>query len=470
MYNQLAGVLAAPGGAVAAGPTPLGRGLVATQQVTQGATLLSVDWANMLCVTDQPKLGDAFGRRVLGDWQMLHGRLPPLLVRYLVGDEGDWFVRLAAWLLWLRRNAQGPWRLYIDLLPREEEITTLMNYRPEEVGELQSPLLESRAALERSQIAGLHDRLFCTSGGELRALQLAAGLQDTVWAACMVNSRSFSETVEGETVSLMVPCADMANHALAPNASYQFVAPADAFQLQALQDIARGAEACISYGCTHKSNEGLMRDYGFVVPGNLNDRVPFSAGKQGARLLALGGCDDVASQLAARAAGLGAMAQPSISAPRLLEALGLGGEAGGSFDLTAAAAAAMGDSEADAARRRLLATLMSLQPFLRDIPPAGSTASAAAAAAAAAGAAPPLSEAELQRERQSSAALVGQCQQLLAGMPTTVETDEALLAADGGGGERLGARRRQAVATRVEAKRLLRAAEAALQAYAAALR
>ena len=41
MYNQLAGVLAAPGGAVAAGPTPLGRGLVATQQVTQGATLLS---------------------------------------------------------------------------------------------------------------------------------------------------------------------------------------------------------------------------------------------------------------------------------------------------------------------------------------------------------------------------------------------------------------------------------------------
>ena len=187
-------------------------------------------------------------------------------------------------------------------------------------------------------------------------------------------------------------------------------------------------------------------------------------------LRTLGAGDDVASQLAARAAGLDAMAQPSLSAPRLLEALGLGGEAGGSFDLTAAAAAAMGDSEADAARRRLLATLMSLQPFLRDIPPAGSTASAAAAAAAAAGAAPPLSEAELQRERQSSAALVGQCQQLLAGMPTTVETDEALLAADGGGGERLGARRRQAVATRVEAKRLLRAAEAALQAYAAALR
>lgn len=27
-------------------------------------------------------------------------------------------MRLVAWLLWLRRNAAGPWRLYIDLLPR----------------------------------------------------------------------------------------------------------------------------------------------------------------------------------------------------------------------------------------------------------------------------------------------------------------------------------------------------------------
>jgi hypothetical protein len=138
----------------------------------------------MLCVTDQPKLGSAFGRRVLDDWQLLHGRLPPLLVRYLLGgalgtlwschimgarhclepykfasprtlksrtkahqccrallsaervslwplccnrspgrtcpaaDEGDWFVRLVAWLLWLRGNARGPWRLYVDLLPK----------------------------------------------------------------------------------------------------------------------------------------------------------------------------------------------------------------------------------------------------------------------------------------------------------------------------------------------------------------
>lgn len=37
-------------------------------------------------------------------------------------------------------------------------MSCLMNYREDELGELQSPLLESRARLERQQIGGLHDR------------------------------------------------------------------------------------------------------------------------------------------------------------------------------------------------------------------------------------------------------------------------------------------------------------------------
>jgi hypothetical protein len=157
------------------------------------------------------------------------------------------------------------------------------------------------------------------------------------------------------------------------------------------------------------------------------------------------------------------MQRPSLSAPRLLAALGLSQGVGsgnsGGFDLTAAAAAAMGDSEADAQQRRLLATVMSLQPFLRDLAPSAGSAAAAAAAAQ------PLADAELQRERQSVAALEAQCQQLLAGMPTSAETDEALLA----GAEPLGVRRRQAVAARLEHKRLLLAAAGALLRYAAAL-
>ena len=55
--------------------------------------LTAVDWANLLAVTDQPMAtsggGGGFGRRVLQDFQLLHGRLPPLLVRYLLGGEPE---------------------------------------------------------------------------------------------------------------------------------------------------------------------------------------------------------------------------------------------------------------------------------------------------------------------------------------------------------------------------------------------
>lgn len=165
--------------------------------------------------------------------------------------------------------------------------------------------------------------------------------------------------------------------------------------------------------------------------------------------------DDIASQLAG-----GGGERPSLSTPRLLAAVGLAEFAG---DLTPAATAAMGDGEAAAAQRRLIASVMSLQPFLRDVGPS----SAAAAAAAAAGAAPPLPQQELERERRSVAVLQAQCQALLGTtMPTSAAEDEALLAS----GEQLGVRRQAAVAARLEAKRLIRAAADALQRYADTLR
>jgi len=41
---------------------------------------------------------------------------------------------------------------------QEEDMTCLMNYREAELSEFQSPLLESRARVEREQISALHDR------------------------------------------------------------------------------------------------------------------------------------------------------------------------------------------------------------------------------------------------------------------------------------------------------------------------
>lgn len=48
---------------------------------------------------------------------------------------------------------------------------------------------------ERSAIQGLHDSVFSSRTGELSTLDLAPDFQDTLWAACMVNSRCFSDLV-----------------------------------------------------------------------------------------------------------------------------------------------------------------------------------------------------------------------------------------------------------------------------------
>lgn len=86
-FTDLAAALA-PGTVLKADATPLGRGLVATAAVPKGTALIGIDWCHMLCITDDPrKAGNAFGRRVLQDWQALHQKMPPLLVNYVLSSE-----------------------------------------------------------------------------------------------------------------------------------------------------------------------------------------------------------------------------------------------------------------------------------------------------------------------------------------------------------------------------------------------
>lgn len=81
--------LVAPEAEVAAGLTPLGRGLVAGAALEPGSLLLSVDRFNCLAVSDDPggPGGGAFGRAALAEWQAVHGALPPLLNSYLLSSE-----------------------------------------------------------------------------------------------------------------------------------------------------------------------------------------------------------------------------------------------------------------------------------------------------------------------------------------------------------------------------------------------
>lgn len=131
-------------------------------------------------------------------------------------------------------------------------MSALMNFTPQERQELQCPHLITLAQQERDGIRGLHDSLFSSSTGDLRALDLAPSFTDTLWAACMVNSRCFSDAAGREALSLMVPLCDLANHSASPNAAYRLDAAQQHFSL---------VSTCVS--CTR----GVGANQPHAVPG-----------------------------------------------------------------------------------------------------------------------------------------------------------------------------------------------------------
>lgn len=79
-------------------------------------------------------------------------------------------------------------------------------------------------------------------------------------------------------MSMMVPKVDLANHSFQSNADWEAVFIKGTITLVATQDIAKGEPVCIDYG-SDVDNTHLMRVFGFVVPGNPNDRLDFLLGQ-----------------------------------------------------------------------------------------------------------------------------------------------------------------------------------------------
>eukprot|EP00967_Tisochrysis_lutea_P142767 scaffold264328_cov19-Tisochrysis_lutea.AAC.1 len=67
-------------------------------------------------------------------------------------------------------------------------------------------------------------------------------------ALCLwVRSRTFSENVNGEGITLMVPYADLANHSFSHNSTFCVGQSRQNFELRSVVHIGKGVEAAISY-------------------------------------------------------------------------------------------------------------------------------------------------------------------------------------------------------------------------------
>eukprot|EP00878_Enallax_costatus_P040609 GHUV01046929.1.p1 GENE.GHUV01046929.1~~GHUV01046929.1.p1 ORF type:complete len:167 (+),score=36.50 GHUV01046929.1:281-781(+) len=127
---------------------------------------------------------------------------------------------MAAWLLYMKQHRALLWRSYMQHLPREQDMCCLLNYSRDDIAELQIPALQSEAVVQADWAAFLHGNYLHHKSGQLASLNLSDSLPLSLWTISMVRSRTFSEDVNGEPLTLMVPYADLANHNFDNNCTF----------------------------------------------------------------------------------------------------------------------------------------------------------------------------------------------------------------------------------------------------------
>ncbi|KAL0020939.1 hypothetical protein WJX79_002382 [Trebouxia sp. C0005] len=419
---------------VRAGTTPYGRGLLSCKQLSSGTRLLSTPFAELLLLPDKvegpyEKVHEQFWRA--------HGSVPDELFRFITG-AARWDLRLTAWLLWLSKYGSTFWRRYTASLPGESEMTCLLNYSPAEQPELQ--WLANEAAVQHGWATDSHESLFSSHTGHLKGLQLADSLQDTLWAMSLVRSRTFSDKVHDTEVALMVPTADLANHSFQYNSTYALRSARGAFELNSCRLLNAGDAICISYG-SDKTNAELMRDYGFCVPGNPNDRLDFTSSdwQQHAGII-VKPATLLFKVLNSSPAPLKEEERPQLLAGPLLKALGLQGKlkAGKVYPEGMSSQQAKNGSNSESKFWPPKSFTDSGEPALRVT----------------------LTRKEKVQQRRAIDMLQRHCRSLQA-WGTTLQSHEDLLVTE----SELSPRQRQAACARVEHKKLIEAAQSALQTY-----
>jgi SET domain len=101
------------------------------------------------------------------------------------------------------------------------------------------------------------------------------------WACAMVSSRAFCLVGKaGLKLVCMVPGHDLANHSHESNIQFRMLESTSsnepAHAIVTTRPVARGEQLCLCYG-KEKSNDILLESYGFIVPGNINDRLELGA-------------------------------------------------------------------------------------------------------------------------------------------------------------------------------------------------
>ncbi|XP_002964620.2 histone-lysine N-methyltransferase setd3 [Selaginella moellendorffii] len=244
-----------------------GMGLVATQDLPQGSTIITLPRRVPMPMPDPENAAVlAPSEGVICE---IANRVP----------EELWAMRLGLKLLYERAQKGSYWWPYISMLPHSFTLPIFfsgvdiesIDYAPvtHQVKKRCRFLLQFSAEL--AKLESLPEEVHPFAGQSVDSGALG-------WAMAAVSSRAFR--IHGVTNKLcsamMLPLIDMCNHSFQPNAHIEEDLSRDAQDVSFLKvvtkrNLEKGSAITLNYGPL--SNDLLLLDYGFVIPDNPHDRI-----------------------------------------------------------------------------------------------------------------------------------------------------------------------------------------------------
>lgn len=163
------------------------------------------------------------------------------------------------------RKEDSPWKLYLDILPKDHRAFPI-NYTVEELQELAGSAFLEQIKEKVYDLKRDYDYVtqscptFCKYS-----------FREFCWARMIVGSRIFGLKIDGIKTEILVPFADMLNHKLPKQTMWSFDQEKNCFFIESLEDISPGDEVFDSYG--KKCNSRFLLNYGFVLAENLANEV-----------------------------------------------------------------------------------------------------------------------------------------------------------------------------------------------------
>lgn len=155
--------------------------------------------------------------------------------------------------------------MYLDLLPTDFS-TFPINYSNEDLIELVGSPFLMQIHEKVYDIKRDYDKIcyFCPEFIKYK-------FKDFCWARTVVGSRIFGLLIKGVKTDILAPFADMLNHKLPKQTSWNYIDEKGGFEIYSLQDIPAGVEVFDSYG--KKCNSRYLLNYGFLTPDNPDNQV-----------------------------------------------------------------------------------------------------------------------------------------------------------------------------------------------------